>query len=131
MARLIVQARARKGISQHELARLAKVARITIANIELGKHTNIRSSTAYKLEKALELTSGALSPDGPQQMAQPQSPENEAFEAFVDIKRGTAVEPTGSEQKWLLNMLANWGAAPAPTTASVLFLLLARRHGQK
>lgn len=132
MSRTVREARAKLGISQHELARLSKVARITIANVELGKHSSIRPSTAYKLARALDVDVSAILP-GSGTVAEGPEPTDVAslLNEYTAVKAGTVVEPTPRERAWLERMLASWGRELPPSHASVLFLLLARRHGQK
>ena len=132
MSRIILEARSKLGLSQHELALLAKVARITIANVELGKHVNIRPATAYKLAKALKLEPSDILPD----LANKANEKGRTsiprlLSTYSSVKEGTVMEPTGRERAWLERVLAAWGDEMIPTHASVLFLILARRHGTK
>ena len=130
MARLLRDGRARLGLNQHELAKRSGVARITIANVELGKHSGIRPSTAYKLAQALGITSGELLGETEGAQAAPRSRgADQILSDYVELKNGTVVEPTAAEKAWLLRILTAWGDELQPSTASVLFLLLARRHG--
>jgi len=132
MARVLREARARSGLSQQDLATAAGVARITIANVELGKHSGIRPSTAFKLAKALSIKPQDLTGDdvshGPAGL---EDSIEGLLQEYEEIKKGTVVEPTAQERQWLRQMLEAWGADLRPSAASVLFLLLARRHGGK
>lgn len=132
MSRAIREARAKLGLTQHELARLAKVARITIANVELGKHSSIRPTTAYKLAKALNIDATEILPGtGAELAASKSTGVADLLDSYTAVKAGTAVEPTARERVWLEKILACWGQELPPTHASILFLLLARRHGDK
>lgn len=129
---MVRETRAKLGISQHELARVSKVARITIANVELGKHTQIRPSTAYKLARALRLDVNTLLPGTDSKSGDSSRLDvSELLDEYSTIKKGTVVAPTAKERAWLEAMLNSWGSELQPTHASVLFLLLARRHGTK
>ena len=130
MARLLRDGRARLGLNQHELAKRSGVARITIANVELGKHSGIRPSTAYKLAKALGITSDELLGETPDVSGEARGQRmTQVLNDYVALKKGTIVEPTAAETVWLQRVLEAWGDELHPSTASVLFLLLARRHG--
>lgn len=130
MARILREARARSGLSQQDLATAAGVARITIANVELGKHSGIRPSTAYKLAQALKIESSVLlgEEEATQSGVSGGAIEN-LLNEYEEVKSGTVVAPTASERRWLGQMLHAWGPNLPPSLASVLFLLLARRHG--
>jgi transcriptional regulator with XRE-family HTH domain len=119
------------GLSQQELASTAGVARITIANVELGKHSGIRPSTAFKLAQALQITPQELL--GEELSLEAKAPADaveRTLQEYESLKKGTIVEPTATERRWLRQMLAAWGEEFPATSASVLFLLLARRHGK-
>ena len=130
MARLLRDGRARLGLNQHEMAKRSGVARITIANVELGKHSGIRPSTAYKLAQALGITSEELLGETEAEPSEAKSRSiTQVLSDYVALKKGTIVEPTTAEKAWLQRILETWGDELQPSTASVLFLLLARRHG--
>lgn len=132
MARVLREARARSGLSQQDLATAAGVARITIANVELGKHSGIRPSTAYKLAQALKIEpNDLLGEDTVPLDAAPSDSAEAVLSEYEEIKKGTVVAPTAPERRWLSQMLQAWGPSLPPSSASVLFLLLARRHGGK
>lgn len=130
MARVLREARARSGLSQQDLATAAGVARITIANVELGKHSGIRPSTAYKIAQALHIEPSDLLGDEAQAEVETSADWAETIlDKYEEIKKGTVVAPTVPERRWLKQMLQAWGKSLPPSSASVLFLLLARRHG--
>lgn len=123
-------ARKHAGLSQYELARQSGVARITIANIEGGKHPTIRTGTAEKLAAAMGLTVGELiaAQPVPNEALGKATPE-QLLENYQDLKRGTVMAATPQETGWLLHMLTAWRGGTQPSPTSVLFLLLSLRHG--
>ena len=124
-------ARARAGVSQYELARLSGVARITIASIEGGKHPTVRTGTAEKLAGCLGLTAGELIAAPSRATAPADSKDAEKLlKSYQALKKGTVMTATAAETGWLRHMLGAWRGENGPSLTSVLFLLLALRHGE-
>lgn len=125
------RARKRAGMSQHQLADASGVARITISAIELGKHPSIRSTTAEKLARSLGMSAGELLQMGQSPAAAGKLSEVDALlKAYADLKSGTVMVASASEETWLRQQLATWADGRTPSVTSVLFLLLAHRHAE-
>ena len=124
-------ARARAGISQYELARLSGVARITIANIKGGKHPTVRTGTAEKLAGCLGPTARELI-TAPSRATEPvEAGEAEKLlKNYQSLKKGMVMTASAGQTGWLRHMLGAWRGETAPSLISVLFLLLALRHGE-
>ena len=129
LALALRRARGKAGISQYELARQSGVARITIANIELGKSGSIRTLTAEKLARSLGLTTWEFMAEG---QSAPTTAEmqtiDEALSRYQASKAGTVMVAKTREVRWLRQILSQWGEDGLPSDTSILFLLLAYRH---
>ena len=129
LAQTLRNARAKAGLSQHALALQSGVARITIANIELGKSDSIRTLTAEKLARSLGMTTSEFMQAG-------HSAPDEGYMSRVDDllrqyqsgKQGTLLTASAEELRWLRHVLSQWGDDGHASETSVLFFLLAYRH---
>jgi transcriptional regulator with XRE-family HTH domain len=129
LARTLKTARAKAGMSQHELATQSGVARVTIANIELGNSLSIRSSTAAKLAQCLGMTTAEFMQGG---QTPPQAGHmgsiDQALETYQESRRGTVMVATTQEIRWLRQILGHWGQVGFPSDSTILFFLLGYRH---
>lgn len=66
LARNVRALRRMKGLTQNELALLARVSRPTVANIEGRKYLSTRTSVVESLASALGVSSGELLTEGAQ-----------------------------------------------------------------
>ena len=129
LARTLRDARAKAGLSQHALAEISGVARVTIANIELGKSPSIRTLTAEKLARSLGMTTsefmeaGHSAPDTSYMRS-----VDELLRQYQQDKHGTLLAASAEEQRWLRHALSQWGSDGQASETSVLFFLLAYRH---
>jgi len=129
LARTLRDARAKAGLSQYELARQSGVARITIANIELGKSPSIRTLTAEKLARSLGMTTSEFMEAG---HSAPSTDRmtlvDELLRHYQTGKQGTLLAASPAELRWLRHALSQWGDDGFASDTSVLFYLLAYRH---
>jgi transcriptional regulator with XRE-family HTH domain len=129
LAQSLRDARAKAGLSQHALAQQSGVARITIANIELGKSPSIRTMTAEKLARSLGMTTSEFMEVGHSAPAASYMTRiDDQLRRYQKGKEGTLLAASAEELRWLRHALSQWGDDGYASETSVLFYLLAYRH---
>ena len=120
------QARARAGLSQHELANAAGVSRPTVANIETGLQGTARLRTLQQLATALNCPLEALTA-APQTAAQAQL--SGAGRAVTEPPPLAALNLSGTERRWLATAQKMFGNR-RPSSLSLALLILALRSSE-